>query len=414
MKKLLVILLISLMLILTGCLTNDEKNEIEPTVKAEDLILENAYKGIEVQNESYRKALAVFEKSSVVPMSIKRSMKRASTEAELELSEQLNAYFDELDEAVLSEEEENQIVKELEPVMEYFEENMPKPIENVFGNNVPSGFMETEETINIGGDIILDKRDPENAVIISNLVREVKGLPPIEEEEVKSQSIKRGFYSNRSGWFQGVKFWPKGKVKYRFDGPNNSQKNAIKQAMREWERVSDRKVHFSEYKNKRWNKFRWKVGLSQHVKITSKNDGSYATLGRKRWAYMNIDDFSQDTILHELGHVLGLMHEHQRPDRDDYILVNTEAAQNINGWSDSKIKNNYEKIGEKSYRWFLKNDIKATEQYDYQSIMHYPSQMFNGEYSIVRKDGKVSFYGRPVVGGYILSDLDKEFIKTLY
>lgn len=25
------------------------------------------------------------------------------------------------------------------------------------------------------------------------------------------------------------------------------------------------------------------------------------------------------SVLHEFGHVLGLMHEHQRPDRDDYL-----------------------------------------------------------------------------------------------
>ncbi|MBR3565770.1 MAG: hypothetical protein IKN91_05540 [Paludibacteraceae bacterium] len=28
------------------------------------------------------------------------------------------------------------------------------------------------------------------------------------------------------------------------------------------------------------------------------------------------------TYLHKLGHVLGLDHEHSRPDRDSYVIVN--------------------------------------------------------------------------------------------
>lgn len=34
-----------------------------------------------------------------------------------------------------------------------------------------------------------------------------------------------------------------------------------------------------------------------------------------------VDGFSRGTVLHEMGHTAGLFHEHQRPDRDEYVTV---------------------------------------------------------------------------------------------
>jgi len=71
-------------------------------------------------------------------------------------------------------------------------------------------------------------------------------------------------------------------------------------------------------------------------------------------------------IIHELLHALGFWHEHSRPDRDDYIQINT----------------NYIKPG------FDNNFAKATmvnslgSPYDYSSIMHYPSTAFSTDNSM--------------------------------
>lgn len=34
------------------------------------------------------------------------------------------------------------------------------------------------------------------------------------------------------------------------------------------------------------------------------------------------------TLLHEMHHAIGLLHEHQRPDRDEHVLVRTEVMTN--------------------------------------------------------------------------------------
>ncbi len=65
-------------------------------------------------------------------------------------------------------------------------------------------------------------------------------------------------------------------------------------------------------------------------------------------------------IIHEIGHLIGLWHEHNRADRDQHITV---ALSNVNP---SFIPN------------FLRNDDDGATlgPYDYASIMHYPPQAF--------------------------------------
>ena len=67
-------------------------------------------------------------------------------------------------------------------------------------------------------------------------------------------------------------------------------------------------------------------------------------------------------IMHELGHALGFYHEHLRPDRDQYILINNASVKE--GFQNKFVKLDPDKV-------------LTLGSYDYGSIMHYPLTAFS-------------------------------------
>jgi hypothetical protein len=103
------------------------------------------------------------------------------------------------------------------------------------------------------------------------------------------------------------------------------------------------------------------------VAVTKSKAGCYSWLGGPRPGStgprpLNLNPngcWNQQTILHELGHALGFMHEHQRPDRDQFIEIRT---QNIPGGYERQFAIIQQGNGD-----------YYTRDYDFGSIMHYPS-----------------------------------------
>jgi hypothetical protein len=66
------------------------------------------------------------------------------------------------------------------------------------------------------------------------------------------------------------------------------------------------------------------------------------------------------SALHEIGHALGLLHEHQRADRDDHVVINEENVRD-------------QQLLDTNFQKFVEHVSDFGLPYDYGSIMHYPT-----------------------------------------
>ncbi|KAG8197806.1 hypothetical protein JTE90_006506 [Oedothorax gibbosus] len=117
---------------------------------------------------------------------------------------------------------------------------------------------------------------------------------------------------------------------------------------------------------------------------------------------ISLDDpcFVENFVAHEMQHVLGVAHEHNRFDRNDYL--------------DLKI-HNINQVLKSQYEIYSPDALVNTGPFDYYSLMSYPVKVpgFDNYYGFELKQGGFN-ESRIGIGYYGLTPTDVQRIKTLY
>ncbi|XP_029716337.1 seminal metalloprotease 1 [Aedes albopictus] len=170
--------------------------------------------------------------------------------------------------------------------------------------------------------------------------------------------------------------WPHNTVHYRIDIEkfDPSQIEYIRKAMDTIESVSC--IKFVEAGQM----------AKKYVNIVFEKPGCYAILGYQAKpqrlnltpARVGFKCFRIGTIMHELLHALGFVHQQSAADRDKYVKI---LWKNI----EPERKHNFKK-----YKYSEVSDFNV--KYDYGSVMHYPEKSFskNGEPTILPKEPNVT------------------------
>ncbi|MBF0360836.1 MAG: M12 family metallopeptidase [Oligoflexia bacterium] len=181
--------------------------------------------------------------------------------------------------------------------------------------------------------------------------------------------------------------WPGGIVPFKID-PNMKNQQRVSDAIKAWEASTP--IRFIAANNSH----------KDFVKFIDTSDGCWSSIGMVGGEQnVNLESgCSTGNAIHEIGHTVGLWHEHSRNDRDSFINVY---------WNNIIVdkKHNFNK---KEDSGFEGDDIGV---YDYESIMHYGSYAFslNGQATILRKDGTTVSGQR---NNFTLADIGK--IRAMY
>lgn len=170
------------------------------------------------------------------------------------------------------------------------------------------------------------------------------------------------------------KYWKGNKIPYRIDQTDfpvgSIGWNAISAAISEWNDTCA--LHLEEHteSDKDWVTFKLHQDMCQTV---------VGRQGGEQFVHCALPPFDKTGIMHEIGHAVGFFHEHQRPNRDDYVIVDPSLLNNVN------------------YQIKEKEGVMLGD-YDCTSIMHY----FENPPNILRRPET----GCTTIGGFSPSCID--------
>lgn len=179
----------------------------------------------------------------------------------------------------------------------------------------------------------------------------VQGDIAVSASELQRSRLRRAATAYKQ------RLWRYGVIPFRIDDSyTGDQKATIIQAMRHWENLTC--LSFIERKTEQDYIFFHKGRCGCCSYVGRKGNGRQGiSIGK------NCDKFG--IVAHEIGHVVGFWHEHARPDREDYVVIQ---------------KDNILKGEEHNFLQLSSTEINSrSEPYDYGSIMHYGKDTYAKE-----------------------------------
>jgi len=336
---------------------------------------------------------------------------------------------------------ENDLKAEFDALLENYNNSIVELVPS-FHDALASGLItiEGDEILLWGNQIYINSLEGIATIEIMNMM--ANGIELENAVNVIQNDIEK-IYSNNTpsgravyilpegslneGFAYGYK-WSNGTVRYRFLNDTadwtTDEKNIAKSAMEEWRVRTGGVVKFVEIDPGWWSiacnaigQYAWvDIMLSNITTAGSSTVGASFLTIKGKSGYVKINPNSNNnrlgTYMHEFGHTLGLMHEHQRYDRDNFVKVNGND-------------HNYNKLPEKTftigitkvkilfvtiylpyiiYSQYSRIARAPVTDYDFESIMGYDSR----SNSVFKKDG-TSFF-RP----NIITDTDVMAIRMRY